>query len=82
MLVAMSEGDSPHGKTLFRVMVCGTAVAFGLLAAVMASMKDFIHGNATFTFSSRTVIAFLLGFGLGWLFWWIVRRFMARDRRQ
>jgi NhaP-type Na+/H+ or K+/H+ antiporter len=76
----MSEGDSQHEKTLNRVMVYGTAMAFGMLGAVMASMKDFLHGNATFTFSLRTVVAFVAGFLLGWLFWWVIRRFKQPDR--
>src|SRR5438874_1826318 len=40
--------DSKHGKGLLRLMTFGTALAFGILAAIIVSMGDFIGGNATF----------------------------------
>jgi hypothetical protein len=69
----MSE-RSPHERTLYRVIVIGTALSFGVLAAIAASMKDFFGGNAAFHFSIRTVIAFLAGVGAGLVFWWLVNR--------
>jgi hypothetical protein len=65
---------SKHEKGLLRVMVVGTALAFGILAAIIVSMKDFIGGNATFEFSYKTVVAFVIGALAGWGFWGVVRR--------
>ena len=77
----MSE-PSPHEKTLRRVMVIGTALSFGALAAIAVSMKDFLAGNAAFEFSVQTIIGFLGGAATGWLFWWIVGRFQkGRDQQ-
>ena len=73
----MSE-KSAHEKNLFKVMVFGTALSFGLLGAIVLSMKDFFHGDATFIFSLRTIIGFVLGSLAGWLFWKFVRSRMAR----
>jgi len=77
MLDGMSD-NSPHEKALFRVMVIGTCVSFGMLGAIAASMKDFIHGNAAFEFSARTFIGFLLGFVIGWVFWKVLRTKLPR----
>ena len=77
MLLHMSD-NSPHEKNLFRVMVIGTCLSFGLLGAIAASMKDFIHGNAAFEFSLRTIIGFVVGFVLGWLFWKVLRTRLPR----
>ena len=74
----MMAESSKHEKTLFRVMTLGTALAFGILGAIIFSMKDFAGGNATFEFSYRTVLAFVLGCLGGWLFWWLVRRRAAK----
>jgi len=72
---------SKHEKGLFRVMVAGTALSFGSLAAVIVSMKDFTGGNASFVFSYKTVIAFVLGCCLGWAFWSLIRRWSRRKSR-
>ena len=69
------ENPSPNEKGLWRVMVLGTALSFGLLAAIIVSMKDFVHGDASFSFSYETLVAFALGCGVGWGFWRIVRQF-------
>ena len=53
-------------------MVAGTAIAFGALAAIVASMDDFFAGNATFRFSLRTIIGFIIGAGAGLGFWWLI----------
>ena len=66
-------GDSPHNKNLFNIMVFGTAISFGLLGAIAFSMKDFFHGDATFSFSYKTIFGFVLGFAVGWVFWRVVR---------
>ena len=79
LIYLMSE-NSPHERSLYRVMVIGTALSFGLLAAIAASMKDFFGGNAAFEFSAWTVIAFILGAAAGVGFWWLVRRWQMRRR--
>ena len=66
-------GESRHNKNLFGVMVFGTATAFGALGAIAMSMRDFFHGDATFSFSYKTIIGFVIGFVIGWLFWRVVR---------
>ena len=68
---------SKHEKSLFRVMIIGTALSFGILAAIVVSMKGFIGGNGEFEFSYKTVLAFFLGCFAGWVFWWAVRRWMS-----
>jgi hypothetical protein len=89
----MSEKDAPipadesgrnpsqHEKSLFKVMVAGTSVSFGILAAVIVSMKDFLRGNASFEFSFWTVVAFVAGCALGWLFWRIVGRWVKKNKQ-
>ncbi len=72
-------GDvSQHDKGLLNIFVWTTALSFGILAAIAFSMKDFIGGNATFDFSYKTVLGFIAGSVLGWLFW----RFVQRRIRQ
>ena len=75
----MSE-KSVHEKNLLKVMVFGTALSFGILGAIVASMKGFFHGDATFAFSPRTVVGFVLGCLAGWLFWKFVRSRMAKPK--
>ncbi len=76
-MVAMTE-ISKHEKGLWRVMVIGTAVSFGILAAIMVSMKGFFGGSGDFEFSYKTVFAFFLGCLAGWVFWWLVRRWIRQ----
>jgi hypothetical protein len=73
----MSE-KSAHEKNLLKVMVFGTALSFGILGAIVASMKGFFHGDATFTFSLRTLVGFAVGCLADWLFWKFVRSRMAK----
>ena len=69
----MSE-RSPHEKSLYRVIVVGTSLSFGVLAAIVSSMQDFFGGNAAFHFSLRTIAGFVIGAALGLGFWWLVGR--------
>ena len=71
----MSEPN--HQKGLLRVMIIGTAISFGAMAAIVVSMKDFFRGNAALEFSYKTVVAFVLGCLAGWLFWKAVKRWKA-----
>jgi hypothetical protein len=64
---------SEHEKSLFRVMVIGTAISFGILGAIVGSMRGFFHGDASFAFSLRTLGGFIIGSVAGWLFWKIIQ---------
>jgi hypothetical protein len=76
---AMAEGPQ-HEKTLIKVVVFGTAISFGALGVVIASMKGFFHGDASFHFSFASIVGFILGFMVGWLFWKLV--FWKRGKNQ
>jgi hypothetical protein len=71
---------SPHEKSLFKVIVAGTALSFGCMGAIIASMKDFLHGDAAFTFSYPTVVGFVIGLVVGWLPWKFVGHRIERSR--
>jgi len=62
-------------------MVLGTALAFGLLAAAVASMKDFVGGNTALEFSYKSVVAFVVGFAVGIVFWRIVGKLKAKAEK-
>jgi hypothetical protein len=61
-----------HEKTLIKVIVFSTAISFGVLGAIMASMRGFFHGEVSFHFSIGSIAGFIVGFILGWLFWKLV----------
>jgi uncharacterized membrane protein YidH (DUF202 family) len=75
----VAEG-SQHEKTLIKVIVFSTAISFGALGTVIASMKGFFHGEVSFHFSIGSIAGFLLGFVAGWLFWKLV--FWKRAKNQ
>jgi membrane associated rhomboid family serine protease len=68
-----------HEKTLIKVIVFSTAISFGALGAVMASMRGFFHGEISFHFSIGSIAGFIVGFVLGWLFWRLVFNKRAKD---
>lgn len=68
-----------HEKTLIKVIVFGTAISFGALGVVIASMKGFFHGDASFHFSFGSIVGFIVGFIVGWLFWKLVFWKRARN---
>ena len=68
---------SPHERSLYRVIVIGTALSFAVLGAIVGSMKDFFAGNAAFVFSGRTFVGLLVGAAAGIGFWWIVARWQG-----
>jgi hypothetical protein len=74
------DPQSPHQRTLYRVMVLGTCLAFGSLGAIMVSMGNFVTGEAAFHFTVWSVVAFLAGAAVGWIFWQIIGRWQSRDR--
>ena len=74
--------DAGHQKTLFRVITWGTALSFGILAALAVSMKDFLGGNAAFDFSFLSVVGFVAGVAAGWLFWRFVFSRAARSKNK
>ena len=71
--------QSPHEKSLWNVVVLGTAISFGILGAIIGSMKGFFQGDVTFTFSARTIIGLVIGVFAGWLLWKLVRRQIAKS---
>lgn len=75
----MAEGPQ-HEKTLIKVIVFGTAISFGALGVVIASMKGFFHGEVSFHFSIGSIAGFIVGFIAGWLFWKLV--FWKREKNQ
>jgi len=72
--------ESPHEKSLFKVFIWGTAVSFGILGALIGSMRNFFGGNAQFQFSIRTIIGLVAGILLGWLFWKFILNRAGRKR--
>jgi hypothetical protein len=68
-----------HESSLFRVMMIGTALSFGALAAIAVSMKDFFGGNAAFQLTWKTPVAFVAGLLAGWGFWRVVRGRMPKN---
>ena len=66
-------------RDLFKILVAGTAISFGILAAILVSMKGFFGGTVSFEFSIKTLVAFVVGCVIGWLFWRMVRRFMDKS---
>jgi putative Mn2+ efflux pump MntP len=73
--------NSEHEQRLWKVMVWGTALSFGFLGAIALSMKDFIHGNASFQFSYLTLVGFAVGFAVGWIFWKFVGKRIDRTKK-
>jgi hypothetical protein len=67
----MTEGPK-HESTLIKVIVLATATSFGVLGGIMTSMKGFFHGEVGFHFSVFSIVGFVLGFVVGWLFWKVV----------
>ena len=63
---------------LFKVIVFATSLSFGVLAAVMVSMKGFFGGEVSFKFSVKTAVAFVAGCVLGWVFWQLVRALIRK----
>jgi hypothetical protein len=69
-----------HEKTLIKVIVFSTAISFGVLGTIIASMNGFFRGEVSFHFSIGSIAGFTLGFFLGWLFWKLV--FWRRGKSQ
>jgi hypothetical protein len=66
--------ETKHEKGLIRVIVIGSSLSFGGMAAFVVSMKDFIHGNAALEFSYKTVVAFVIRCLAGWGIWTVILR--------
>jgi len=71
--------QSPHEKSLWTVVVVGTTVSFGILGAIIGSMKGFFQGDTTFVFSFRTIVGFVFGSCAGWFLWKLVRSRIAKS---
>jgi hypothetical protein len=68
-----------HQAGLRRVMVYATALAFGGLGAFLFSLRD-MRNDPALEFSGRTVIAFVVGATLGYLFWRVIDHLEEKDR--
>lgn len=69
---------SPQAK-LLKLMTVATALSFGILAAIIASMKDFFGGDASMQLSYKTAVGFVIGAAAGWGLWRVARYFMPRS---
>jgi len=77
----MDEPPS-HEPGLWKIMVFATALSFGILLAVMVSMRGFFGGTVSFELSLKTVVGFIIGFVLGLLFWRVVRHLMRKAEKK
>ena len=77
----MDEPPS-HEPGLWKVLVVGTALSFGILLAVMVSMRGFFGGTVSFEISFKTIVGFVIGFVLGWLFWRVVGHLMRKEEKK
>jgi hypothetical protein len=68
--MAMKE-NSKNQRDFFRIVRISTALAFGVMAAFLYSIKDIGH-DSRLEFSAGTVVAFLIAALVGWGFWQII----------
>lgn len=73
-----APSPSPQAP-LIKLMTVATALSFGILAAIVASMKDFFGGDASMQFSYKTGLGFVLGAIAGWGLWVVARYFIRRS---
>ena len=75
------ERDDPekNQRDLFKIMTISTALAFGVMLGFFCSITEIRH-HFTVAFSIWTVVGFVSGATLGWLFWEIVRRLEERAK--
>jgi len=76
------QKDTKNERDVLRIMIWGSAVAFGFLAAALQALRPRPAGF-TFNISALTWLAFILGTGVGVIFWKIVlsRAGGAREKR-
>jgi phage-related holin len=74
----MTEGPK-HENALIKVIVFATAISFGVLGAIITSMRGFFHGEVGFHFSILSIVGFLIGVVAGWGFWKLVFRGRAKN---
>ena len=75
-----NESENKIGKDLNRVIVYSTSISFGGLAAFLVSLRH-VRKDPTLVFSRRTVIGFIAGFLVGWIFWKVVQRLNEKKSR-
>ena len=66
-------------RDFFRIVSWTTAMAFGVLAAFLYSMKDIIH-DPRLEFSPGTVVVFVIAAVVGWGFWRVVLKHDAKKK--
>ena len=69
---------SKHEKDLFRIMRFSTELSFGVLAALLYSLKD-MSRDPHLELSLGTLVVFAVAWGLGWVFWWWIRNRAESD---
>ena len=75
------QPEGQHQRKLYRVMVYATMVSFGGMAAFLFSLRD-LREDPALELSFRTVVAFVLGAAIGWLFWKGVEYLQKRDAKR
>lgn len=63
--------ETKNERDVFRIMIWGSAVSFGFLAAALQALRPNPAGF-TFQVSALTFFAFVLGVGMGFAFWKVV----------
>ena len=72
-----TDNPEKHRKDLFTVMTISTALAFGVMLGFFCSITEIRH-HFTVAFSVWTIVGFIAGATLGWLFWRTVKRLEER----
>jgi hypothetical protein len=77
----MAMDNSRNQRDFFRIISISTALAFGVLAAFLYSIKDIGH-DPGLEFSAGTVVAFVVAAVVGWGLWRIVLKANKRKTPQ
>jgi multidrug transporter EmrE-like cation transporter len=75
-----TDNSEKNQRDLFKIMTISTALAFGVMLGLFCSINEITH-HFTVAFSVWTIVGFVAGATLGWLFWRTVKRLEERARR-
>jgi len=67
---------TPPSRTFIRIATLATMFCFGVFALIVEALQKSPEG-ATFIWSGVSVLAFVAGAVLGWLYWFVIGRSMA-----